>query len=315
MEAAVLMIATGSSNCRTTHGPRAAFRRSWQLTRGAWRSIGLTLLLAYGLAGLLSALPEVGVALVTRGGDGELEGLAQFLVGLGGGLLDLLLLPLPLAVLALLYLDRRARVEGFDLELAARVKTRSEVTVLAAEAVARRAAGDLPGALAAYDQALLLNPDDVVLVCERLGARMQAGNLDGALADAERALVLAPNDPIALHNRGLVRHLRAELAFAHADYDLALVVRPNYADEIWTYANKQYDRGDVHLARAELEQLTRLVPQHAPAHYLLACVAMREQRQDEAAQLLGVAIALDEAMLEHARADELLAPLLARATR
>jgi tetratricopeptide (TPR) repeat protein len=66
-------------------------------------------------------------------------------------------------------------------------------------------AGDLEGAIADYDQAIRLAPNDAIAYSNRGAARGQSGDLEGAIADYDQVIRLAPNDAIAYSNRGITR--------------------------------------------------------------------------------------------------------------
>jgi tetratricopeptide (TPR) repeat protein len=55
------------------------------------------------------------------------------------------------------------------------------------------------------------------------------GELERAIADFDRALTLRPDDPVALRHRGFARDARGEHERAIADYDRAIELKPNYA--------------------------------------------------------------------------------------
>ena len=60
-------------------------------------------------------------------------------------------------------------------------------------------------------------------------ARKERGDLDGALADFEKAVALNPNDAATYANRGLAHHALGNMEAAIADYDLALHLSPGDA--------------------------------------------------------------------------------------
>ena len=92
--------------------------------------------------------------------------------------------------------------------------------------IAREAQGDLAGALADYDQAIALNPQDATAYNNRGIARADQGDLAGALADYDQAIALNPQDATAYNNRGNARQAQGDLAGALADYDQAIALNP-----------------------------------------------------------------------------------------
>ncbi|WP_129633178.1 tetratricopeptide repeat protein [Candidatus Oscillochloris fontis] len=73
-------------------------------------------------------------------------------------------------------------------------------------------------AVHAYDQALILNPEDAAAYTNRGIARYDQGNLDGAIADYTQALALDPQYAAAYTNRGLIYKRRNEREAAIADF-------------------------------------------------------------------------------------------------
>jgi hypothetical protein len=91
--------------------------------------------------------------------------------------------------------------------------------------------GRLAEAVAAYEQALALDPGFAQAASNLAWTRFLLGNLDGAQRDAERALALAGDDPAlagaALYNLGRVAEQRNDLALAKRRYRESLRSRPH----------------------------------------------------------------------------------------
>ena len=64
--------------------------------------------------------------------------------------------------------------------------------------------GDLDGALADCNRAILLKPDSAEAFNNRGLARAGKGDLDGALSDFDESIRLQPNLAVVLSNRDLV---------------------------------------------------------------------------------------------------------------
>ena len=102
-----------------------AFRRSARLVKGAfWRTLGLLLLVAV-LVAVVSNIIAVPFGLLAEGGSfltGDLTGSytlrANLLNAIGSMLALLLTVPFSAAAIVLIYVDRRIRREGLDVELA-----------------------------------------------------------------------------------------------------------------------------------------------------------------------------------------------------
>lgn len=104
--------------------------------------------------------------------------------------------------------------------------------VLANRGNVLRQLGRADDALASYDRALAVSPDLVAALSSRGLVRQEAGRLEEALADCERALALSPDDPDVLANSAVaLRRLRRYDA-ALARLDRALVLRPDYPEAL-----------------------------------------------------------------------------------
>ena len=107
--------------------------------------------------------------------------------------------------------------------------------------------GDLDGAIADYDHAIRLNPDDHFAFNNRGNTWRDKGDLDRAIADYTEALRLDPGYTAVYINRGLVYERRNDLALARADYQAALARPPKYNN----------GRGGQEMARRRLRELSK----------------------------------------------------------
>jgi hypothetical protein len=107
-------------------GPWKAVTRSWRLVKGAfWRVWGLRALmtLIVGVASFTVALPFQIASGAAGGGfsgltSGEARPLSALVIGtIGAAVAWMLVQPLLAAALTLIYVDRRMRAEGLDLQL------------------------------------------------------------------------------------------------------------------------------------------------------------------------------------------------------
>ena len=101
-------------------GPAASIARSWRLVRGAfWRVFGLRLLVTILVSVAASAL-SVPVVLIVVGAavDGKTPStLALAFVAIVGVVVWMITQPIVAAALTLIYIDRRMRAEGLDMQL------------------------------------------------------------------------------------------------------------------------------------------------------------------------------------------------------
>ena len=87
--------------------------------------------------------------------------------------------------------------------------------------------GDATGALADFNNAVRLRPNEPRAFYERANARALNGNLNGALSDFTEAIRLKPDYPEAFGNRALVRHQQGDFDGAIQDDNRAIQLRPD----------------------------------------------------------------------------------------
>jgi tetratricopeptide (TPR) repeat protein len=102
---------------------------------------------------------------------------------------------------------------------------------------ARKALGDLTGALADYNRAIALNPQYATAYLNRALVREAQGDLKGAQADYDQAIALNPQDATAYLSRSLVRKAQGDLEGAQADYDQATMLPADGLERAVAYNN------------------------------------------------------------------------------
>jgi tetratricopeptide (TPR) repeat protein len=131
--------------------------------------------------------------------------------------------------------------------------------------LARDAKGDLDGAIADYNQATLLKPDFAYPFFFRGIARKVKGDPDGAIADFNETIRLKPDHAASFHCRGLARRKKGDLGGALADYDQAIRLNPDDAIAFNNRGNARDDKGDSDGALADYDEAIRLQPDYADA--------------------------------------------------
>jgi len=89
---------------------------------------------------------------------------------------------------------------------------------------------------------------------------MRLGRLDQALADFNKALALKPNDPEAYYNRSVLWVQAKKPRTALADLNQALHLNPRYAPALFNRAGVHEDLGDLAAAQADMERFLTLMP-------------------------------------------------------
>ena len=117
---------------------------------------------------------------------------------------------------------------------------------------------------------------------DRATAWLDRGDLDGALADYDAAILLDDANIAAFHGRGLLRWRRGEVEPALADFDRA--IRLSFSDpKIYLDRGKiWYERGRYDRAIADFNQAIKLAPSLASA-YSYRGTALRRKRDFKSA--------------------------------
>lgn len=113
-------------------------------------------------------------------------------------------------------------------------------------------------AIAAYDNAIALDPDRSMAYNNRGAAYLNLKDLERASADLDRAIALASDNVIALINRGSVRAVTGDFEGAFSDYDQAIALQPNHAEAYYNRANAYYDFGDLDRSIADFDKAVDL---------------------------------------------------------
>ncbi len=94
---------------------------------------------------------------------------------------------------------------------------------------AKRAASDLPGAVADYNEALNLLPNYLQALIGRGGVYLDMNDPVRAIADFDRAIKLDPKNAAALYGRGLAKRKAGDAAGGDADIAAAKLIDPDIA--------------------------------------------------------------------------------------
>ena len=100
-------------------------------------------------------------------------------------------------------------------------------------------------AIADYDRAIKLEPNEAIPLNNRGDAYYQIGEGDRAMDDFNAAIKLDPNYVDALNNRGLAYVGRGAYDLAIKDFDQVLKLNPNDADAIRNRADALAKKGKL----------------------------------------------------------------------
>ncbi|MBI4615265.1 MAG: tetratricopeptide repeat protein [Planctomycetes bacterium] len=148
---------------------------------------------------------------------------------------------------------------------------------------ARRASGDLVGALADLEQAVTLAPLESWTWNDRGTARQALGDLEAAIADFDRALAIDSTRAIYWSNRGRARLGLGLVAEALADMDRAVSLDPDDAGFHEDRGRARRAAGDLPGATLDLDRSIELDPRVATA-WLLRGSLRREAGDSQGAR-------------------------------
>ncbi|MGI9106110.1 MAG: tetratricopeptide repeat protein [Pyrinomonadaceae bacterium] len=139
-------------------------------------------------------------------------------------------------------------------------------------AAARYLKGDLDGAIADYNKALVAEPSAAEVYVKRGAARRANGDLNGALEDFDQATGLDPlsvrNDRSvaeAYSNRGFIRTNKLDLSGALSDFNKALECYQGNPDLYFKRGRARLINGDLEPAIADFTDGLALKPEHGLA--------------------------------------------------
>jgi tetratricopeptide (TPR) repeat protein len=159
-------------------------------------------------------------------------------------------------------------------------------------AVVQAARGRNDLALASYDRALALRPEQPDALNNRGNALLALGRVDEAIASYDRALFARPDFPEAHCNRGSALEKLQRWDEALASYDRALALRPDYADALYNRGNVMKSLERYSDALVDYDRALALRPRHADAHNNRGQVLRELLRYDEALASYDAALAL-----------------------
>ncbi|NJO39803.1 MAG: tetratricopeptide repeat protein [Cyanobacteria bacterium CRU_2_1] len=113
-------------------------------------------------------------------------------------------------------------------------------------------------------------------------AKADAGDLEGAIVAFDQALQLAPDFTEAYYNRGLVRFKLNHLQGAITDYTRALLSDANNASLYYARGLAHLSAGSTEAAIDDAKQAVLLKPDHAAAYSLLGAARQRQSAIDKA---------------------------------
>ena len=130
-------------------------------------------------------------------------------------------------------------------------------------------------AVAAWGQALKLNPDNVPLRVSHARALFLAGEEPAARRELAEALRRDPSHPLANFMMGLLRQKDGDLEDASAHYDRAIAAEPDHAGAHYFKGLIEYQRGDYAQAARDLEVAAKASVRNHTARLYQALALLR----------------------------------------
>ncbi len=153
-------------------------------------------------------------------------------------------------------------------------------------------------AIADFDQALAVNPEDAHAYVGRGSAYWGQREPEAALADLDQAIALDPNIPLAYYNRGLVYFLLGQLDEALPDLDRAIELDPNHANAYLVRGYLYFFLGEESRAFADMDRAVSLVPDSPVGYAGRGGLYIRTDEYEKAEADLRKALELDPDHLE-----------------
>jgi len=127
---------------------------------------------------------------------------------------------------------------------------------------AKRAKGDLGGAIADYDKAIELDPKYVLAYVNRSSAKWVIGDLNGAIVDCDRAIELDPKNINACITCGSTKGINGDLDGAIVDYNRVIALDPKDARGYNGRGNVERLKGDLDNALVDYNTAIELNPKN-----------------------------------------------------
>jgi tetratricopeptide (TPR) repeat protein len=154
-------------------------------------------------------------------------------------------------------------------------------------------------ALADFDAAIGLKPDLTEAFNNRGNALKDLERYTEALADYDKAIALKPDNADAYNNRGNLHKEIERSELALADYGKAVALKPDYAEAFYNRGTTLFELRRLDEALADFDKATALKPDYSEALYNRATTLMGLGRIDDALSELAQVIALEP---DHANA-------------
>jgi tetratricopeptide (TPR) repeat protein len=154
---------------------------------------------------------------------------------------------------------------------------------------------DFDRAIQDFNEAIHLNPTLERAFYDRGGAYIDKDDYDRAIQDFNEAIHLNSNDANAYNNRGVAYHKKDDYGRAIQDYNQAIRLNPNYTSAYVSRGYAYFAQSNLTAAITDFMHTVSATPSSNQAVYaaLMLHVIMKRQGHDDAQQLARVEAAAD----------------------
>lgn len=142
--------------------------------------------------------------------------------------------------------------------------------------------GNYPSAIAEYDRAIDVNPDDASALYMRGTAYHLSKEFAKAIADLNRAISIEPKNASFLSMRGLAYYGLKNFEMAEEDFGRSIEVMPEYVLYYYRRAKARAERGKYDATLEDLNQAIAIEPDYEAALHFRGIIYLRINRLDEA---------------------------------
>ena len=121
-------------------------------------------------------------------------------------------------------------------------------------------------AIANYDKAIQLEPNDAHAYNNRGLAKTYLGQHFSVISDYDKAIQLKPNDAMAYYNRGLAKYYLGQYFSAISDFDKAIQLKPDLARTYYNRGVAKARLGQHFAAISDYDKVIQLKPDLASAY-------------------------------------------------
>jgi tetratricopeptide (TPR) repeat protein len=148
-------------------------------------------------------------------------------------------------------------------------------------------------ALADFTQAIARNPKEVTILNNRAELYIYQENYAAAMADFNQVLAIDPNNTNALYYRGIAYEMQGNDEAALADFNAVLALDPNHASAFYSRANLYAQQGNQEAAIADYTQAISIDRQYTSAVYNRGVVYAKQKNWTAAMSDFDRVIAFD----------------------